>query len=90
MVLVLKKHLMVRFVSVGEDESLNRIPQARYQRILNRAKPKTLYAGRSLRFIQAVVERDEHGDEVHVNCINARWREPRRLGKARTSLKTEL
>jgi hypothetical protein len=48
--------------------SLNRIPLARYQRIFDRAQPITLYAGKSLRFIEAVVTRDKDGNEELVNA----------------------
>lgn len=63
-----EKNLKVRYFFVGEDESLNRIPLARYQRIFNRAQPIPLYAGKSLRFIEAVVEHDEEGNEELVNA----------------------
>jgi hypothetical protein len=55
------RNLMIRFFFVGEDDSLHRIPVARYERIFNRAQPITLYAGKSLRFVEAVVERDDDG-----------------------------
>ena len=63
-----EKTFKVRYFFVGEDESLNRIPLARYQRIFNRAQRIRLYAGKSLRFIEAVVERDEDGTEKLVNA----------------------
>ena len=63
-----EKNFKVRYFFVGEDESLNRIPLAKYQRIFNRAQPITLYAGKSLRFIEAIVERDEDGNEELVNA----------------------
>ena len=47
---------------------MNRIPLARYQRIFNRAQPVSLYAGKSLRFIEAIVERDDDGNEELVNA----------------------
>lgn len=62
------KNLKIRFFFVGEDNSLNRIPLARYQRIFNRAQPITLYAGKSLRFIEAIVERDDEGNEELINA----------------------
>lgn len=63
-----EKNLKARYFFVGEDESLNRIPLARYQRIFDRAQPITLYAGKSLRFIEAIVERGEYGTEDLVNA----------------------
>ena len=63
-----EKNLKVRYFFVGEDESLNRIPLARYQRIFNRAQPITLYAGKSLRFIEAIVECHGDGNEELVNA----------------------
>ena len=62
------KNFKVRYFFVGEDESLNRIPVARYQRIFDRAQPITLYAGKVLRFIETVVERDKDGNEELVNA----------------------
>jgi hypothetical protein len=63
-----EKSFKVRYFFVGEDEALHRIPLARYQRIFNRAQPITLYAGKSLRFIEAIVERAEDGTEELVNA----------------------
>jgi hypothetical protein len=60
--------LHTRGCPAGEDDSLNRIPLARYQRIFNRAQPVTLDAGKSLRFIEAIVERDDDGNEELVNA----------------------
>jgi hypothetical protein len=50
---MLEKSLNVRVFLFGGDDSLNRIPLARYQRIFNRGQPVALYAGKSLRFIEA-------------------------------------
>ena len=41
---------------------------AKYQRIFNRVQPIALYAGKSLRFIEAITERDEDGKEELVNA----------------------
>jgi len=38
-----EKNLKVRYFFVGEDESLNRIAVAKYNRIFNRAQPIALY-----------------------------------------------
>jgi hypothetical protein len=63
-----RRNFKIRFFFIGEDDSLNRIPLARYERIFNRAQPITLYAGKSLRFVEAVVERDDDGNEELVNA----------------------
>ena len=63
-----EKNFKVRYFFVGEDESLNRIAVAKYHRIFNRAQPIALYAGKSLRFIEAIVERGEDGNEELVNA----------------------
>jgi hypothetical protein len=62
------RNLKIRFFFVGEDDSLHRIPVARYERIFNRAQPIRLYAGKSLRFVEAVVQRDDNGNEELVNA----------------------
>jgi hypothetical protein len=62
------RNLKIRYFFVGEDDSLNRIPLARYQRIFDRAQPITLYVGKSLRFIEAIVERNDDGNEDLVNA----------------------
>ena len=45
-----------RIFFVDDDEQLHRIPQARYQRILDRTEAVYLYAGKTIRFIHVVVE----------------------------------
>jgi hypothetical protein len=63
-----EKNLKIRYFFVGEDDSLNRIPLARYQRIYDRAQPIKLYAGKSLRFIEAIVRHDHDGNEELVTA----------------------
>jgi hypothetical protein len=63
-----EKNFKVRYFFVGEDESLNRIAVAKYHRIFYRAQPIPLYIGKSLRFIEAIVERGEDGNEELVNA----------------------
>ena len=53
--------LMLRSYWVDEDEQLHRIPQARYTRIFDRAETIKLFAGKSIRFVQAYVQVDESG-----------------------------
>ena len=57
----------LRYFFVDEDDSIHRIPNARYYRIYNRTQPIALYAGKSLRFITAYVESDEEANEELVN-----------------------
>ena len=52
----------------GRGRLVEPIPLARYQRIYDRARPIMLYAGKSLRFIETVVERDHDGKEELVNA----------------------
>ena len=44
---------------IDEDEQLHRIPMARYTRIFNRTEPIKLFAGKSIRLIEAHVQIDE-------------------------------
>jgi hypothetical protein len=53
----------LRYFFVGEDDSLNRIYLTKYERICDRAEPITLYAGKTLRFIETFIECDEDGNE---------------------------
>src|SRR5262249_48755890 len=46
---------------VDEEENLHRIPAAKYQRIFERTQPITLFAGQSIRFIEACVQEYEAG-----------------------------
>lgn len=55
--------LRLRYFFVGEDDSVNRIPLARCQRIFDRTQSITLYSGKSLKFIEARVRCDEDGNE---------------------------
>jgi hypothetical protein len=48
---------------IDEDEQLHRIPMARYTRIFNRTEPIKLFAGKSIRLIEAHVQIDEHGQK---------------------------
>jgi len=58
-----KKTGKLRYFFVGEDDSLNRIYLTKYERICDRAEPITLYAGKTLRFIETFIECDEDGNE---------------------------
>jgi hypothetical protein len=62
------KDFKIRYFFVDENESLHRIPLARYQRIFDRVQPIILYAGNLLRFIEAIVHRDEEGNETLVGA----------------------
>ena len=53
----------LRYFFVGEDDSLHRIYLTKYERIFDRTEPITLYAGKSLRFIETFLECDEDGNE---------------------------
>src|SRR6185503_8759211 len=57
-----------RYFHVDEDEVLHKIPLAKYVRIFRRAQPVLLFAGCSVRFIEAYVEVDEFGIEHLVNA----------------------
>jgi hypothetical protein len=46
---------------MDEEEKLHRIPAAKYQRIFERTQPITLFAGQSIRFIEAYVQEYEAG-----------------------------
>lgn len=48
---------------VDEDEQLRRIPQARYARIFDRTETIKLFAGKSIRFVEAHVQVDENGQK---------------------------
>lgn len=58
-----RKTAKLRYFFVGEDDSLNRIYLTKYERIFDRTEPITLYAGKSLRFIETFLECDEDGNE---------------------------
>jgi hypothetical protein len=57
-----------RYFFVDEDEVLHKVPIAKYERIFRRVQPILLFAGRSVRFIEAHVEMDEFGVEHLVNA----------------------
>ena len=58
-----------RYFFVDEDEGLHKIPFAKYERIFTRAQPVLLFAGRSVRFIEAHVKVDEFGIEHLERCV---------------------
>ena len=58
-----KKTGKLRYFFVGEEDSLNQIYLTKYERIIDRTEPITLYAGKSLRFIETFLECDEDGNE---------------------------
>jgi hypothetical protein len=66
---MLKKTGKFRYFFVGEDDSLNRMPLAKYERIFERTEPVTLYAGMSLRFIETFVECDIDGNEKLLRAL---------------------
>ena len=51
----------LQYFFVDEHEVIHTIPFAKYERIFRRAQPIMLFAGRSVRFIEAHVEVDEVG-----------------------------
>lgn len=59
------RYLVRRYV-VDEDDNLHRIPLARYRRILDGQEAVYLYAGREIRFVEAMVTRVKvvDGEEV--------------------------
>jgi hypothetical protein len=59
----------LRYFFVDEEEVIHKIPFAKYERIFRRAQPIMLFAGRSVRFIEAHVEVDEGGVEHLVNAF---------------------
>lgn len=59
----------MRYFFVDEDEVIHKIPFAKYERIFRRAQPIMLFAGRSVRFIEAHVEVDEGGVEHLSNAF---------------------
>jgi hypothetical protein len=48
---------------VDEDERIHKIPVAKYNRIFDRTQPIALFAGQSIRFINARIEVDDIGEE---------------------------
>ena len=54
---------------MDEEEVIHKIPFAKYERIFRRAQPIMLFAGRSVRFIEAHVDVDEDGVEHIVNVF---------------------
>lgn len=59
----------LRYFFVDEEEEIHKVPFAKYERIFRRAQPIMLFAGRSIRFIEAHVEVDESGGEHLVNAF---------------------
>ena len=68
-----KKTGKLRYFFVGEDDSLNRIYLTKYERICDRTEPITLYAGKSLRFIETFLECDEDGNEELLHACFIRY-----------------
>jgi hypothetical protein len=52
-----------RVFHVDEDDGIHRVPWARFWRIYNRQEAVQLFAGKSIRFIEAITTADEHGLE---------------------------
>jgi hypothetical protein len=48
---------------VDEDERIHKVPVAKYNRIFDRTQPIALFAGQSIRFINARIEVDDAGEE---------------------------
>ena len=48
---------------VDEDERIHKIPAAKYNRIFDRTQSITLFAGQSIRFINARIEVDDLGED---------------------------
>ena len=81
--------MLLRYYWVDEDGQLHQIPQARYRRIFDRTEAIKLFAGKTIHFIEAYVEIDEHGNKQLSGAIfplyhfdgGGLWREDQKVAE---------